>query len=104
MTNTHTLTGAERNAAAQTIEWPYGFGEKFSGNVSDAAAHAIHAGDAEPDALIAICRTDYDNFTTLELFEETEIECYSGNDCPYKTANRKESRFIARIYCEKLPV
>jgi hypothetical protein len=99
----HNMTGAELDAAVQTIEWPYGFGEKFTGNVADASAHIIRNSDAEGGAYILVKREDYDTFTTLELYEETETECYSGHDYPYKNAVRTDHQFIGRIYCDKLP-
>jgi hypothetical protein len=97
------MTGAELDAAVQTIEWPYGFGEKFAGNVADASAHIIRNSDSEGGAYILVRREDYDNFTTLELYAENEIDSYSGPDYPYKTATRTDHEFIGRIYCEKFP-
>ena len=99
---THTM-GAELDAAAQTIEWPYGLGEKFTGDVAKAISHIVRNSDAEGGSFILVKRKDYDSFTTLELYEETETECYSGHDYPHKTAVRTDHQFIGRIYCDKLP-
>jgi hypothetical protein len=91
----YNMTGAELNAVAQTIEWPYGFGEKFTGNVADASAHIIRNSDVEGGAYILIRREDFDSFTTLELYAESEIESRDGV--------RLDHDFVGRIYCEKLP-
>jgi hypothetical protein len=91
---THTM-GAELDAAAQTIEWPYGLGEKFTGDVAKAVGHIVRNSDAEGGAFILVKRKDYDNFTTLELFEEIEIESFD--------TFRTDHNFIGRIYCDKLP-
>ena len=99
----HNMTGAELDVAVQGIEWPFGFGEKFTGNIADASAHIIRNSDAEGGAYILIKQEDYGNFYTLNLFEEVETECYSGRDYPYKTAVRTNHNFIGRIYCDKLP-
>ena len=92
----HHMTGAELDAVAQTIEWPYGFGEKFTGNVADASARIIRESDAEGGAYILVKREDYSTFTTLELYAENEIE---GRE----DYVRLDHQFIGRIYCEKLP-
>jgi hypothetical protein len=100
--HTHTM-GAELDAAVQTIEWPYGLGEKFTGDVAKAVGHIVRNSDAEGGSFILVKRKDFDTFTTLELYEEIETECYSGNDYPYKNAVRTDHQFIGRIYCDKLP-
>jgi hypothetical protein len=89
------MTGAELDVAVQTIEWPYGFGEKFAGNVADASAHIIRNSDTEGGAYILIQREDFDSFTTLELYAENEIES--------RDKGWLDHEFIGRIYCEKLP-
>jgi len=96
------MTGAERNAVAQSIEWPYGLGEKFSGNVADASARIIRESDAEPDAFIFVKQQNFDTFTTLELFEETETESY--HDQRNIVNVRIDHRFLGRVYCDKLPL
>jgi hypothetical protein len=94
------MTGAELDVAVQTIEWPYGVGERFTGNVADASAHIIRNSDAEGGAYILITRRDYDGFYTLNLFAETETESYS--DLSWGNV-RTDHEFIGRIYCNKLP-
>ena len=98
----HNMTGAELDAVAQTIEWPYGFGEKFAGNVADASARIIRESDADPDAFIFVKQQNFDTFTTLELFEEIEIESY--HDQRNIVNVRTDHHFIGRIYCDKLPL
>jgi len=89
------MTGTELDVAVQGIEWPFGFGEKFAGNVADASAHIIRNSDAEGGAYILIKQEDYDNFYTLNLFEEVETES--------RDSVRLDHNFIGRIYCDKLP-
>ena len=98
----HNMKGEERKAAAQTIEWPYGFGEKFSGSVASAADQIIRNSDLQFDAFVFVEQQNFSTFTTLELFEETEIESYHEQRNIVNV--RTDRRFIGRIYCDKLPL